>query len=344
VAERLLADQVGILLFIACAIVILKKGHQVMAIASGRRAAMNCDISRETTSQQMEQFLVGRSVLTSVGLDWGPLTVRCRLEPSGRRHVWIPGTPDPWLVVTTEGAPRKIEVRRKSGWESAMSGPGDLAITSPGTSTEVRWDSPENGPIETTHVCIDAALFYSIGGEAANCDPHRIEILDGFSHKDPLVEQVVRALAEELKYPQTSSRLLADSAARFLTVHLLRHYCAIRIREIPAKHALSPRKLQAVRDYVEANISGALSLDDLASVAHISSFHFARLFKSATGETPHGFVTRIRMNRATALLRNTDWPASNIAKQVGFSSKSHFSAAFRRCLGLSPAGFRNAYR
>jgi AraC family transcriptional regulator len=292
----------------------------------------------------MEQFLVGSSVLTSVGLDWGPLTVRCRLEPAGRHHVWIPGTPDPWLVVTSKGTPRKIEVRRKSGWQSAMSGPGDLAITSPGTNTEVRWDSPENGPIETTHVCIDAALFYKIGGEAANCDPHRIEIVDGFSHKDPLVEQVVRALAEELKHPQTSSRLLADSAARFLTVHLLRHYSAVRIREIPAKPALSLRKVQAVRDYIEANISGALSLDDLASVAHVSSFHFARLFKSATGETPHDFVTRIRMDRAKTLLRDTDSPASSVAKQVGFSSKSHFSAAFRRCFGLTPAGFRKVYR
>jgi AraC family transcriptional regulator len=304
---------------------------------------MNGNIPRETTSQQMEQFLVGRSVLTSVGLDWGPLTVRCRLEPSGQHHVWIPGTPDPWLVVTTGGAPRKIEVHRKSGWQSAISGPGDLAITSPGRITEVRWDTP-NGPIETIHVCIDAALFYSVGAEVASCDPHRIEILDGFSQKDPLIEQVVRALAEELKCPQTSSRLLADSAARFLTVHLLRRYGAIRIPEIHARPALSLRKVQAVRDYAEANISEALGLDDLASVAHVSSFHFARLFKSATGETPHGFVTRIRMERAKSLLQNTDWTASNIAKHVGFSSKSHFSAAFRRAFGLTPVGFRNIYR
>jgi AraC family transcriptional regulator len=225
-----------------------------------------------------------------------------------------------------------------------MSGPGDLAITSPGTIAEVRWDSPDTSPIETIHVCIDAALFFRIGAEAANCDPHRIEVLDGFSHKDFLVEQVVRALGEELKYPQTSSLLLADSAARFLTVHLLRHYCGIRIREMPAKPALSPRKVRAVRDYVEANLSGALNLDDLASVANVSSFHFARLFKSATGETPHDFVTRIRMQRAKTLLRNTDWPASKVATDVGFLSRSHFSAAFRRSSGLTPVAFRNIYR
>ncbi len=98
----------------------------------GDRTAMNGSIPSETNSRQMEQFLAGPSVHTSVGLDWGPLTVRCRIEPSGQHHVWIPGTPDPWLVVTTSGVPRNIEVHRKSGWQSAMSGPGDLAITSPG--------------------------------------------------------------------------------------------------------------------------------------------------------------------------------------------------------------------
>ena len=225
-----------------------------------------------------------------------------------------------------------------------MSGPGDLAITSPRTITEVRWSSPESDPIETIHVCIDAALFNRIGAETVNGDPRRIEILNGFSHKDPLVEQVVRALAEELKCPRTATRLFADSAARFLTVHLLRHYSAIPICQMRPAPVLNPRKLRAVRDYIEAHISDQLSLDDLASVAHISSFHFARLFKSATGETPHDFVTRIRMERAKTLLRDTDLPAFKIAKDVGFSSKSHFSAAFRRSHGLTPVRFRNIYR
>lgn len=304
---------------------------------------MESTIPRETTSTEMERYLINPSLRTSVGRDWGPLIVRRRVEPAGTHHVCIPGTPDPWLVVTTDGAPRKIEVRRRTGWHSAMSGPGDLAITSPGTITEVRWDIPDNDPIDTVHVCIDAALFYSVGAEAANCDPRRIEILDGFSQKDPLVEQVIHSLAQELEYPQTATRLFADSAARFLTVHLLRHYCAVPIRETSRRPVLSPRKLREVRDYVEAHISEPLNLDDLASIAHVSSFHFARLFKSATGETPHDFVTRIRMERARVLLRNTYWPASKIANAVGFSSKSHFCAAFRRFVGLTPNGFRNVH-
>lgn len=305
---------------------------------------MKNSIPRETTSTEMEHYLSNPSIRTSMGLDWGPLIVRCRIEPSGTHHVCIPGTPDPWLVVTTAGAPRRIEVRGKGGWRSALSGPGDLAITSPGTTTEVRWDSPDGGPIETVHVCIDAALFYRVAAEGANCDPQRIEILDGFSQTDPLVEQVVRALAKELEYPQTASRLLADSAAQFLAIHLLRHYCAFPSATKARRPVLSPRKIQEVRDYVDAHMSDALKLDDLASVAHVSLFHFARLFKSGTGETPHDFVTRSRIERAKALLKSTDWPTSKVADAVGFSSKSHFSAAFQRFSGLTPIRFRNIYR
>jgi AraC family transcriptional regulator len=193
-------------------------------------------------------------------------------------------------------------------------------------------------------VCIDAALFYSVAAEAADCNPQRVEVIDGFSRKDPLIEQVIRALARELEDPQTATRLLADCAARFLAIHLLRHYCAFPIREKLTKPALGARKLRQVRDYIEAHVSSALNLDDLASVAHISPFHFARLFKTATGETPHDFVTGIRMERAKALLKSTDWTASKIASAVGFSSKSHFAAAFQRFSGVTPIRFRNIYR
>lgn len=301
-------------------------------------------IPYETTSADIERYLTCPSLRTSVGSDWGPLIVRQRIEPPGRQHVQIPGIPDPWLVVTTGGPPRKIEVRDKGGWRSAMSGPGDIAVTSPGKLTEVRWNSPGNVPIETVHICMDAALFHQVGAEVANCDPRRIELVDGFSRKDELVEQIARALANELVFPRTAIRLFADSAARFLTIHLLRNYCAFPIPEAPVAPALSQRVVRQIRDYVEAHLSNELKLDELAAVAHISSFHFARLFKAATGETPHHFVTKLRIERAKTLLKNTDWPVSRIAGAVGFSSRSHFGAAFRRLAEAPPISFRNFYR
>jgi AraC family transcriptional regulator len=287
-------------------------------------------VPRETTSAEMERYLINPSIRTSMNLNWGPLVVRSRLEPSVNHYVCIPGTPDPWLVLTTGGGRRRVEVRDGPNWRTAFSGPGDLAVTSPHRITEVRWESADGSPIQMVHVCIDAALLYRFAAEAADCDPRRIEVIDGFAQQDPLVEHVVGALARELEYPHTCSRLLADSAAHLLTAHLLRHYSAFPISTKPSAPTLSARKVRQVRDYVEAHLSSALNLDNLASVVNMSTFHFARLFKIATGETPHAFVTRVRMERAKALLRSTDLPVANVARALGFSSKSHFAAAFRR--------------
>jgi AraC family transcriptional regulator len=74
----------------------------------------------------------------------------------------------------------------------------------------------------------------------------------------------------------------------------------------------------------------------------LSEFHFARLFKTATGDSPFRFVTRIRMERAKELLRKTRLPIFEIADRVGYQKPSHFSARFRAVLGFSPDAYRKS--
>jgi AraC family transcriptional regulator len=74
----------------------------------------------------------------------------------------------------------------------------------------------------------------------------------------------------------------------------------------------------------------------------LSEFHFARLFKTATGDSPFRFVTRIRMERAKELLRKTLLPIFEIADRVGYQKPSHFSARFRAVFGFSPDAYRKS--
>jgi AraC family transcriptional regulator len=302
---------------------------------------MRINSPRETTSYEMENYLANASICTSVGLDWGSLVVRTRSEPARCRYLHLPATPDPWLVLTTGGGPRKTEVRGRSGWRGAISGCGNIAITSPGKATEIRWDEGDGSAIESIHVCVDAALFYRFAAETVECDPRRVELIDGFAQSDPLIEPVMKALAHELNYPEASDRLFRDSAAQLLVAHLLRKHCAFPLPVRDSVPALSSRKLRLVRDYIEAELSNSLKLEDLAAVIHVSSFHFARMFKTATGQTPHAYVTRLRLERAQDLLRHSDLSIAKIARTVGFSSKSHFAAIFLRSTGLTPNLFRS---
>lgn len=299
----------------------------------------------ETSSQEMEKYLANPSLRTSVGSDWEHLTVRARLEPASCRYMRIPAIPDPWLVLTTGGGARKTEVRGKNGWTCALSGPGNLAVTSPGKCTEIRWDRGDGSGIETIHVCIDASLFYRFAAENFECDPARIEIIDGYAQYDPLVSSIVSSLGDELRHDEKNARkLFLDAAAQMLVAQLLRRYCAFPITVPDCAARLSARKLRSIQDYIQAGLATRLTLDDIAASIHMSAYHFARMFKATTGQTPHAYVTRLRIERAQELLRTSRQPMSAIARHVGFSSKSHFAATFLKLTGMPPHLFRTATR
>ena len=298
----------------------------------------------EVSSLEIEKYLANRSLRTSVGSDWGPLTVRARMEPASCRYLHIPATPDPWLVLTTGGGQRKTEVWGKSGWNSAFSGPGNLAVTSPGKSTEIRWDRGDGSEVETIHVCIDAALFHRFAAENFHCDPARVEIIDGFAQQDPLISSILTSLGDQLRNPARAARLFVDSAAQLLVAQLLRKYCVFPSAIPNGQARLSARKLQLVKDYIDAGLATRLTLENIASSIHMSAYHFARTFKATTGQTPHAFVTRNRIERAQQLLRTSPSSISAVAQRVGFASKRHFAATFLRFTGIPPHVFRSATR
>jgi AraC family transcriptional regulator len=94
-------------------------------------------------------------------------------------------------------------------------------------------------------------------------------------------------------------------------------------------------------EYIEEHLDAELTLDHLAGVAHLSPYHFARLFKNSTGLPPHQYVIARRVERAKDLLRGKDrFPLVDIAAEVGFSSQSHFTRHFKRLVGVTPKHFR----
>ncbi|SPP96981.1 helix-turn-helix domain-containing protein [Bradyrhizobium vignae] len=88
-----------------------------------------------------------------------------------------------------------------------------------------------------------------------------------------------------------------------------------------------------VLDYVEANLESELSLDQMASIACLSRYHFARAFKKAVGQSPHRYVSARRLDRAKALLMAGDRPLVEIALALGFSSQANFTRAFTQATG-----------
>jgi AraC family transcriptional regulator len=106
---------------------------------------------------------------------------------------------------------------------------------------------------------------------------------------------------------------------------------------------LSSYQVRRVTDYIEQNLDKDLRLAELAALARMSPYHFARLFKCSTGVPPHRFVIRQRIIRASAFLTMPDFSVAQISRMVGFRTPSHFTTVFRRVTGVTPRGYRTEY-
>jgi AraC-like DNA-binding protein len=105
----------------------------------------------------------------------------------------------------------------------------------------------------------------------------------------------------------------------------------------PARHLLR------AKDLADARYAESLTVADLARAAGLSSAHFSREFRTTFGESPHSYLLTRRLERAAALLRNTDRSVADICMTVGLSSVGSFTTSFSRLYGQSPTAYRASF-
>jgi transcriptional regulator GlxA family with amidase domain len=105
----------------------------------------------------------------------------------------------------------------------------------------------------------------------------------------------------------------------------------------PARHLLR------AKDLADARYAQPLDVDDMAGAAGLSRAHFSREFRRAFGESPHGYLLTRRLERAAALLRDTDHSVAEICFSVGLQSVGSFTSSFGRAYGRSPAAYRASF-
>jgi AraC-like DNA-binding protein len=103
------------------------------------------------------------------------------------------------------------------------------------------------------------------------------------------------------------------------------------------------RHLLRAKDLIDARYREPLDVATLAEAAHLSPAHFSREFRRAFGEPPHRYLLTRRLERAAALLRNTDRSVADICLLVGLRSVGSFTSSFGRAYGMSPTAYRAAH-
>ena len=105
----------------------------------------------------------------------------------------------------------------------------------------------------------------------------------------------------------------------------------------------SARHLLRAKDLADTRYFEPLTVADLARAAGLSPAHFSREFRRTFGEAPHQYLLTRRLERAAALLRNTDRTVTEICFAVGLSSVGSFTTSFRRVHGVTPLAYRAAF-
>lgn len=252
-------------------------------------------------------------------------------------------TPDAGVVLRLHGLCRG-RFNLGDGWREGHLRPGDILVHPHGADI----DTVVDGPCSVLRVAFPfrdaAALVEEVDGRMP---------VDGFGPlyggplRDRFVEQLCLRLWTEAADDGPFGRLLADGALVSLVAALLR-----RAETAPARRILAPRRVVALAEWrlrrleaeVDERLAEDLTLADLAAMAGLSRFHFARAFKAATGSSPYRWLLERRVARGRSLLAEGALPLAEVALACGFSGQGRFTTTFRRLTGTTPGAFRRAMR
>ncbi|MBC7769357.1 MAG: helix-turn-helix transcriptional regulator [Phycisphaerales bacterium] len=298
---------------------------------------MTVDKRRQHKARRLTPSLEANTVLPGVmthcswQAGWRSLLLRGYDEPGTVKEFTTAATSDQLFVLITRGG-CPIESRHGRVWQEAQLEVGSLGMIPVGDCETLRWrDGPpvSHLQLQLPDVALRGAAEKLWGRDQA------VEIPYVLKGEDRLIARTMLDLrdASSEGFPD----LYAETAAAFLSVHLLRRYGGFAPLPPPSRER---NRLRRVDDYMRDHLSEPISLEVLAGIADISRFHLLRSYKKAYGDTPFRRLTQLRMERARKLLKDTEAPVIQIALACGYDNPTNFSSAFRRSTGVTPSHYR----
>jgi AraC family transcriptional regulator len=272
-------------------------------------------------------------------LGWvGLEAARYRAAPASEIHL-SPLTHHALVLITRP--PEELDLRYEGVKRHVPPPAGSIMLVPAGSPVLWRW----GGRKDSLHIYLEPGLVARVAAEAFDLDPARLEVppLDGLDL--PRLRSAMGAVDAELTAGGAGGRLAIESLANVLAVHLIRHVLAPHRPARGPDGALPRGRLRAVVEYIEEHLDASPTLEQMAAVARLSLYHFARQFKAATGVPPHEYVIARRVERARQFLQDSGkLSLAEVAAHAGFTDQSQFSRHFKRLVGVTPRQFRMSAR
>jgi AraC family transcriptional regulator len=223
---------------------------------------------------------------------------------------------------------------KRSALEKFDYGAGDLALCHRHVGEWV-------GLMNVRHLQLgisDAALMASSDGAYGE-----VELHPSRKFADSRLSALDAAARAEMVAGFPSGRLFLDSVEQAMAITLVTGH-AVRHRAVQIyRGGLGSARLRRIKELVHTKMEDDLSLDEMAQSVGLSTAHFARMFRKSTGETPHQFVLRQRVERAKAMLRAPRARVLDVAVACGFKTQQHFAQVFCDVCGVSPTRYRQDF-
>lgn len=254
----------------------------------------------------------------------------------GALHNYLPALQG-HVVITYYGTPQEILWR--TGGERLLSTtrPGSITIIPQGHDGD--WDIA--GPIGVSHVFLTEERLLACVEQLSS--ENGVDLLPRVGFDDPIAARMMEMLGREAHLRDPSSRLFVEQATDLLCTQLVRGHSSYgALSPAGARRGLASWQVRKVTEYMKEHLGAPVGLDDLAGQLGLSRFHFCTAFRQATGNTPHDWLVRLRIERAQQLLADPKLPITVIALAVGYETPSSFATSFRKVAGTTPTAYRRS--
>ncbi|NSW91845.1 MAG: AraC family transcriptional regulator [Firmicutes bacterium] len=222
--------------------------------------------------------------------------------------------------------------------------PGDMVVVN---SNELHRGLFVSGPLSV--YCIIMDISFIQGSYTGACETKYIIpirqngiIFKNKIEKNETVANCINRIFKEFDEKNIGYELSIKASIYNLIVLLLRHYVddLLTVKEYQAR-IKNLKKFNRIFEYIDFNYKEDISTQEISEMANMSIYHFCRTFKNITGRTFIEYINQVRLDKAAALLKDTDMNITDIAMSVGYNDANYFSRLFKRYYKVSPKEFRN---
>jgi AraC family transcriptional regulator len=273
-----------------------------------------------------------RIVLSSVGTKWNDVMLEQRHVPSSER-------PD----VMFKRHVIAINIGHSITWEYKKEGRFQRFFKARGAISFFPSHQPFSGRLkvergvfaDVLYLALDH-VFVSRVAVGLELDSDRIELIEQRRGSDPTLHHIAMALRAGVQSGAALDRMYGEGLSTALAAHLLREYGAAVLGPKRQYGGLRRAKLVRALEYIQDQLDTDLTVSGIAQAVGMSPYHFTRLFKESTGQSPHQYVVDARVRKAKELLTTGKFTISEAAFHLGFADQSHLTRHFKRVFGLPP--------